>query len=107
MKITIKDTGRTVEHYGESWPVWIADVDGRRRTIEIAWCSGYVAAYCDDKRVEENTVRAAVWRVLCPDVEFTDERDTPAQIRRAIRDLSRCLEIREALRGVTLPRLKP
>ncbi|MBP9863676.1 MAG: hypothetical protein KBD62_37365 [Kofleriaceae bacterium] len=106
MRICVSDTGR------EASPgihLWSVSVDGRRLVIEIAWGSGFVTTRGPRMitAIEAATVREAVWRAICPSVDYCDEQDSVAEMRKVVAGLTRCLELRQALRGVKLPRLKP
>jgi hypothetical protein len=106
MRIGVSDTGREVSPGVHLWSV---SVDGRRVVIEIAWGSGFVTARGPRMimHVEAATAREAVWRAICPSVDYCDERDSVAEMRKVVAGLTRCLELRQALLGVKLPRLEP
>ena len=108
MKIEIKDTGAepTQDYDAE----WVVTIDGRRRTVHVWLGSGYYGAReqgpSGAPTVESDRLRDAVAMAVSPDVDYTSRLDSTAAIRRAVRDLTRCLEIRAAMRGVKLPKLR-
>lgn len=103
MKIEIKDTGMVHDRGGDIWAVCI---DGKRHDVAVWQGSGFYGADAGRGVSEHDQMRAAIAMAVSPEVEFTDQRDSAAAIRRAIRDLARCLEIRAAMRGVKLPKLR-
>lgn len=108
MKIEIKDTGAepTFDHDDE----WIVAIDGKRRLVRVWRWSGFYGAReqgrAEARTAEVERLRDAIALAVSPEVDFVDQRDSTAAIRRAIRDLTRCLEIRAAMRTVKLPKLR-
>lgn len=103
MKIEIKDTGMVHDRGGDIWAVYI---DGKRHDVAVWQGSGFYGADAGRGVGEHDRMRDAIAIAVSPEVEFTDQRDSTAAIRRAVRDLTRCLEIRAAVSGVKLPRLR-
>ncbi len=103
MKIEIKDTGMDDDCGGD---VWSVTIDGKRHDVAVWQGSGFYGADAGRGVSEHDRMRDAIAMSVSPKVEFTDQRDSTAAIRRAVRDLTRCLEIRAAMRGVKLPKLR-
>lgn len=103
MKIEIKDTGREHPQGGD---IWAVTIDGKRHDVAVWQGSGFYGADAGRGVTEDNRLRSAIATAVSPEVDFVDQRDGTAALRRAIRDLTRCLEIRAAMRGVKLPRLR-
>lgn len=101
MKIEIKDSGGNV---------WAVTINGQRHTVNV-WrgrgCYG-AARGSTGGSVEAPSLREAVAVALSPHIlpGHVGSYDSTAVIRRAVHDLTRCLEIRAAMRNVRLPKLR-
>lgn len=100
MKIKIKDIGGNV---------WAVTVNGRRHTVTVWRGRGCYGAACGSAgSVEAPRLRDAVVVALSPRIlpGHVGSYDSTRTIRRTVRDLTRCLEIRAAMRNVKLPKLQ-
>jgi hypothetical protein len=108
MKIEIKDSGKAPDI--DSDAEWIVTIDGKRRTVAVWLGSGFYGArvlgYSGAVNAERERLREAIAIAVSPEVQYVDGRDDAASIRKAVAGLSRCLEIRAAMRGVKLPKLR-
>lgn len=102
MKISIEDTGDPTATWDATW---LVRIDRRRVSVDVQRHDGWFAARTGGLTFDGNTVRDAVANAISPRVEAEDQESSTAKIRKAIRDLARCLEIRKAMRGARLPKL--
>lgn len=106
LSITVEDTGDP----SPTWDAtWLVRIDRRRVLVDVRMVpeGEYATARAGNVTVDGDTMREAVAIAISPHVDTaTDRESPPATIRRAIRDLTRCLEIREAMRTAKLPRLR-
>jgi hypothetical protein len=104
VKIEIKDTGEVHVWGGD---VWTVTIGGKRRRVVVWQGSGFYGASSDcNVACESLSLREAIAMAVSPEVDFVDQRDDSSEIRRAVRDLTRCLEVRAAMRGAKLPKLR-
>lgn len=104
MKISIEDTGDP----SPTWDAtWLVRIDRRRALVDVRMVrdAKYATARAGSVLVDGDTVREAVALAISPRVAWTDGDSSGAEIRKAVRDLTRCLEIRAAMRSVKLPRV--
>lgn len=102
MKISIEDTGDPTATWDATW---LVRIDKRRVSVDVQRHAGWFAARTSGMTFDGNTVRDAVANAISPRVDAEDQESSTAKIRKAIRDLARCLEIRKAMRGARLPKL--
>lgn len=102
MKISIEDTGDPTATWDATW---LVRIDKRRVSVDVQRRAGWFAARTSGMTFGGDTVRDAVANAISPRVDAEDQESSTAKIRKAIRDLARCLEIRKAMRGARLPKL--
>ena len=105
MKISIEDTGDPTATWDATW---LVRIDKRRVSVDVQRLDGWFAARTSGTSgmtFDGNTVRDAVANAISPRVDAEDQESSTAKIRKAIRDLARCLEIRKAMRGARLPKM--
>jgi len=103
MKILIEDAGDPSPNWDARW---LVRIDRRRVIVDVRHLAVYATAQVNGVAVDGDTMREAVTNAISPDVNWATDRESPtATIRKAIRDLARCLEIRKAMRGARLPKL--
>lgn len=102
MKISIEDTGDPSPNWDARW---LVRIDKRCVSVDVQRHAGWFVARTSGMTFDGNTVRDAVANAISPRVDAEDQESSTAKIRKAIRDLARCLEIRKAMRGARLPKL--